>query len=98
MCYHSNPFHSDKVNFWGEKRDYYHFLTQSISGRKDLEQEAKKIQGFPKVSYHWLLVSFDDKCIIVHNTSLTMYNTSLTMYNTSLTMYNTGLTMYKLLD
>ena len=42
-------FATERLNFWGERRDYYHYLTEQLSDMKDLEVVSKKILRFPQV-------------------------------------------------
>lgn len=41
--------YTERSSFWGDRRDYYHYLTEHLSNLKDLEVVAKKILGFPQV-------------------------------------------------
>ena len=43
------PTHAERSSFWGDRRDYYHYLTEQLSDLKDLEVVSKRILGFPQV-------------------------------------------------
>ena len=41
----------EKVNFWGERRDYWHYLSEVVSKMKTLDGCVKRVQGLSQVSH-----------------------------------------------
>ena len=39
----------DKVSFWGERRDYWHYLSEEVGGVKSLGGITKQVQAIPQV-------------------------------------------------
>ena len=48
-CVSSQILLAEKVTFWGEKKDYYHYLTENVDGLKSLDQVIKKVQALTEV-------------------------------------------------
>lgn len=40
---------TEKVNFWGERRDYWHYLTEGLGNIKELDSCVKIVQALPQV-------------------------------------------------
>ncbi|XP_019854093.1 PREDICTED: FYVE and coiled-coil domain-containing protein 1-like [Amphimedon queenslandica] len=39
----------EKLSFWGERRDYYHYIMENLSGLKNFEQIVKRVQGLSEI-------------------------------------------------
>ena len=39
----------EKLSFWGERKDYWHWMAEVAGGIKTLEQLVKRVQGFSEV-------------------------------------------------
>lgn len=48
---------TEKVNFWGERRDYWHYLTEGLGNMKELDSCVKIVQVLPQVGEIMLYVS-----------------------------------------
>ena len=42
---------TEKLSFWGERRDYFHYLSDQIADMKALESCCKKVNSYPKVGH-----------------------------------------------
>ena len=40
---------ADKLSFWGERRDYWHFLSEAVGKMKGLEECVRRTQYLPQV-------------------------------------------------
>ena len=40
----------EKLSFWGERKDYWHWMAEVAGGIKTLEQLVKKVQAISEVS------------------------------------------------
>ena len=40
----------EKLSFWGERKDYWHWMAEVAGGIKTLEQLVKRVQGFSEVT------------------------------------------------
>ena len=41
---------TEKISFWGERKDYWHYMTEDLQGMRELSQSVKSIQAKPEVS------------------------------------------------
>lgn len=39
----------EKLSFWGERKDYYHYMTENLSGLKTFDHMVKRVQGLTEV-------------------------------------------------
>ena len=42
---------TEKLSFWGDRRDYWNYLSEGVSRRKTLETVVKKVQSLAHVSH-----------------------------------------------
>lgn len=40
----------EHVSFWGDRRDYWHYLSTGVGGMKQLDDIVKKVQSLAHVS------------------------------------------------
>ena len=60
---------TEKLTFWGERKDYFHYLSEGLGSLKTLDIPIKRVQGMNEVYY--ILIS--NMYISTHCASIILY-------------------------